>query len=85
MNEQKLPTQFPITSNFYNLLFSGKLGFKEVAEFNSFPTLKIGNLKLEINDERGEETWSVFDHPVIRIFKKVNSHPASYYDQILEI
>jgi hypothetical protein len=81
INHQRLSNQFPLTSNFYNLLFSGKLGFEKVREFNSFPKL----LSLEIDDELAEETWSVFDHPVIRIYKKVKFYPIDYYAQILKI
>jgi hypothetical protein len=81
MNHQRLSNQFPLTSNFYNLLFSGKLGFEKVKEFDSFP--KLGSL--EIDDESAEETWSVFDHPVIRIYKKVKLYPINYYAQILKI
>jgi hypothetical protein len=81
INHQRLANQFPLTSNFYDLLFSEKLGFEKIEEFDSFP--KLGNW--EINDESAEETWSVFDHPVIRIYKKVNFYPINYYAQILKI
>lgn len=80
MNHQRLPNQFPQTAKFYNSLFSGSLGFSEIVELNSFP--KLGSL--EINDEKGEETWSVFDHPVIRIYQKVHPYPINYYAEILE-
>lgn len=61
-NHQRLPNLFPKTAGFYNALFSGKLGFKEIKTFTSFPFF---------SDEQAEETWSVFDHPVIRVFKKI--------------
>jgi len=51
---------YPILNQYYEDLFSGKLGFEKVAEFSS-----------GLNDEQAEETWTVFDHPVIRIYKKV--------------
>ena len=54
--------KYPILNKYYEDLFSGKLGFEKVAEFSS-----------GLNDETAEETWSVFDHPVIRIYKKVKS------------
>ena len=83
MNNQRLPDQFPLTNNFYNLLFSGKLGFSKIKEFNSYPQLVISNKSLVIPDELAEETWSVFDHPVIRIYKKAYAYPANYYEKIL--
>ena len=73
-NHQRLPQEFPQTTKFYNDLFSGKLGFTEIKEINSYPSLEIGSpageWNLEFPDEDAEETWSVFDHPVIRIFQK---------------
>lgn len=44
---------------YYEDLFTGRLGFEKVAEF------KI------LNDEFAEETFTVFDHPVVRIYKKI--------------
>jgi 4-amino-4-deoxy-L-arabinose transferase-like glycosyltransferase len=84
VNHQRLPNLFPKTANFYNALFSGKLGFKQIQEFHSYPMLQIGNLKLEFPDENAEETWSVFDHPVIRIFKKTQQFSIAEYEKILE-
>ena len=54
--------KYPLLNNYYDKLSSGKLGFEKVAEFSS-----------GLNDEKAEETWTVFDHPVIRIYKKVKS------------
>ncbi|KKP61470.1 MAG: hypothetical protein UR54_C0001G0010 [Candidatus Roizmanbacteria bacterium GW2011_GWA2_34_18] len=54
--------KYPLLNDYYNKLFSGKLGFQKVTEFSS-----------GLNDEDAEETWTVFDHPVIRIYKKVKS------------
>lgn len=85
MNHQRLPNLYPKTANFYNSLFSGKLGFKQINEFHSYPMLQIGNLKLEFADETAEETWSVFDHPVIRVFKKIKQLSVGEYAKFLEI
>lgn len=56
---------YPYTSNYYRLLFDNKLGYKLVQEFTSYP--KIGSL--EINDDAAEETFQVYDHPKILVFK----------------
>jgi len=53
--------KYPILNQYYSDLFSEKLGFKKVAEFSA-----------GLNDENSEETWTVFDHPVIRIYKKTS-------------
>jgi len=84
-NHQRLPALYPQTARFYDLLFSGALGFEKIKKFNSFPKLEIGNLKLEIRDEIAEETWSVFDHPVIRIYQKMIPLSKQDYEQILKI
>lgn len=62
---------FPIIGRYYEDLFSGKMGYEKVAEFSSFPKIAVGSMTFfEFPDEEAEETWSVFDHPVIRIYKK---------------
>jgi len=85
MNYQRLPNIYPVTANFYSKLFSGKLGFTQIKEFNSYPMLQFGNWKIEFPDETAEETWSVFDHPVIRIFKKTKQLSIEEYEKFLEI
>lgn len=60
--------KYPITSRYYKLLFSGQLGYIKIAEFTSYP--KIFNF--EINDDTSEETFQVYDHPKVLIFKNQN-------------
>ncbi len=59
--------------NYYQHLFDGSLGFKEIKQFSIF------------NDENAEETWSVFDHPVIRIYQKTNYLPLEKIQKILNV
>lgn len=54
--------KYPLLNDYYEKLFNGKLGYEKVAEFSA-----------GLNDENSEETWTVFDRPVIRIYKKVKS------------
>jgi len=63
---QMLKKEYPLLNDYYEKLFSGKLGFEKVAEFSS-----------GLNDEQAEETWSVFDHLIIRIFKRNSTNPKS--------
>ena len=71
---QMLKQKYPLLNNYYYKLFSGKLGFTKVAEFESYPKICLFNARcLTFKDEQAEETWSVFDHPVIRIYKRVRS------------
>jgi len=65
-------TQYPALAEYYEKLFDGDLGFQKVAEFTSYPRIEFfGKKIIEFPDENAEETWSVFDHPVVRIYKRV--------------
>lgn len=69
---QYLKEKYPLLNDYYDKLFSGRLGFKKVAEFSSYPKITFfGRTLIEFPDENAEETWTVFDHPVIRIYKRV--------------
>lgn len=66
---------YPLLNRFYKDLFNGDSGFVQVAEFSSYPKIQFfGTTLIEFPDENAEETWTVFDHPVIRIYKKVSLH-----------
>jgi len=74
-NHQKLASEFPKTAKYYELLFSGKLGFTETKVFHPFP-------QFQINDEQGEETFTVFDHPTIRIYEKSTPLTKKQYEEL---
>jgi hypothetical protein len=66
-----LVKQYPQLNAYYDGLFSGRAGFTQVAQFSSYPRLELfGHTFFTLVDEQYDETWSVFDHPVIRIYKK---------------
>lgn len=67
---QKYKTCYTKTAHYYQNLFAGKLQFEETARFTSYPKLEIGSWKLEINDEGADESFTVYDHPKVIIFKK---------------
>ncbi len=62
----RLPVRYPLTSRYYRLLFNGKLGFERVKDFTSYPSL----FGIQIPDQSAEESFSVYDHPRVQIFKK---------------
>jgi hypothetical protein len=67
---QYLEETYPQLNEYYKKLFNGELGFTLVKEFSSYPTISLfGKQILTLPDEMAEETWTVFDHPVIRIYK----------------
>jgi len=81
----RLREKYPILSRYYENLFNGNLGFSKVAEFTSFPRLSIMNYQLSINDEDAEETFTVFDHPVVRIYRKIKKLNREDYQRLLNI
>jgi len=62
----RLPLRYPMTSRYYDLLFRGELGFERVAEFTSYPSI----LGIQIPDQSAEESFSIYDHPRVQVFKK---------------
>ncbi|HVZ67475.1 MAG TPA: glycosyltransferase family 39 protein [Patescibacteria group bacterium] len=67
-NCNKYKVCYPLASQYYKALFSGKLPFKLVSEFTSYPTIPFTNIK--IPDDTADESFTVYDHPKIYIFKK---------------
>ena len=64
----KLPWRYPVQIQFYDLLFSGKLGFQQVASFTDYPTVPL--VGWQVNDDSADESFTVYDHPKVLIFKK---------------
>lgn len=62
---------FPTLNDYYEKLYTGQLPFEKVAEFSSYPRIEIfGKVIYQIDDEKAEETWTVFDHPVARFYRR---------------
>jgi len=61
---------------YYQNLFNGSLGFRQINKISP-------DYDLFLNAEDAEETWSVFDHPTIRIYKKVNQLTLEEYEAFL--
>jgi hypothetical protein len=67
----ELKDKFPLMSNFYADLDSGKLGFIKVVQFTSVPQFSIFNFQFSIDDSSAEESFWVYDHPKVEIYKKL--------------
>lgn len=67
-NHLRLPEEYPKTAEFYHQLFSGELGYKKIKEFHPFGPLGRFLLGSDLNSE---ETWTVFDHPTLRLWKRM--------------
>src|SRR5205085_3337739 len=70
----RLPARYPLTIHYYQLLFSGQLGFHLAAEFSNHPNL----FGITLDDSGADESYSVFDHPTARIFVRDNPYPYTY-------
>ncbi len=64
----RLSMRYPKSSRWYTDLEAGVLGFRKVAVFSSYPALGA----FTIPDDSMEETFTVFDHPTITIYKRNN-------------
>ena len=67
----RLPDRYPLTIHYYQLLFSGQLGFHLAVTFENHPHL----FGITLNDSNADESYSVFDHPTARIFVRDNPYP----------
>ncbi len=69
-NCQKLPQGrcYTQTADYYKKLFGGLLGFQKVAEFTSYPTIPL--LNISIDDQTADESFTVYDHPKVMLFKR---------------
>jgi hypothetical protein len=67
----RLPFRYPLTIHYYQLLFSGQLGFHLAVQFENRPNL----LGLTLDDSNADESYSVFDHPTARIFVRDDPYP----------
>lgn len=74
-----LPEKYPITSRYYRLLFSGRLGYQKVAQFTSYPRI----FGIEFNDDGSEESFQVYDHPKVLIFKNEGKYSPELIKSIL--
>lgn len=63
----RVPGKYPTTWKLLRHLFAGELGYKLVADFTSRPSL----FGVEIKTELADESFSVYDHPKVLVFRNV--------------
>ncbi len=75
----RTPWRYPLTRRYYELLFSGALGFRLERSFTSYP--RLGSF--EIRDDDAEEAFTVYDHPHVLIFKKTEAFSREHVAELL--
>ena len=75
----ELPQRYPMTIRYYELMFGEQLGFVNTADFTSPPRL----LGLTFPDHDADESWSLYDHPRVRIFAKQRELSDAEFDALL--
>lgn len=76
----RVPDAYPLTAEYYHLLFSGALGFDLAAEFGRAP----GVGRFRQSTIRAEEVLSVYDHPPVWVFLKGDRFDPGLARQLLE-
>lgn len=67
----EVPQRYPTTSQFYKSMLENKKGYTLIKEFNSYPSLRYLGIPIDFPDQWAEEAFTVYDHPLVMIFKKV--------------
>lgn len=82
--QSRIPMRWPVTNAYYDALFSGELGFELEQVFQE--TFQIGDLKISdqnlpfydtpawFNEFEPEEAFTVYDHPVVMLFRKTEAY-----------
>jgi hypothetical protein len=76
-----LADRFPLSAAYYRLLSSGALCFERAyRDQRGYPVLGR-----KVNDQSAQETWSVYDHPTVEIYRKIACFDAKRVEaQLME-
>lgn len=64
------PEKYPMASAFYAKMLKGKGSYSLVKEFSSYPSLRYLGIPIDFPDQWSEEAFTVYDHPLVYVFKK---------------
>ena len=75
----RLPNFYPVATRYYDLLQSDKLNFRQVLQFQQHPQLG----PIDVHDYPADESFHVYDHPDVRIYKRVSTITPSQVAALL--
>jgi YYY domain-containing protein len=74
----ELPQRYPMTNLYYDAMWDGRLGFELAQEVVSPPQL----LGFAFDDRHADESFSLYDHPQVSIFRKVRDLSDAEFDAL---
>ncbi|MER2598071.1 MAG: DUF2298 domain-containing protein [Caldilineales bacterium] len=74
-----LPERYPMTTRYYQLMAEGKLGYELALKQVNHPTL----FGVSFNDERADESFTLYDHPTVLVYRKVRDLSDAEWDALL--
>ncbi|MBE7557222.1 MAG: glycosyltransferase family 39 protein [Anaerolineales bacterium] len=75
----RLPERYPMSTRYYEALFSGALGFEQIYSVETPPRLG----PFTIDDQSADESFTVYDHPRPILFKKTRQLSVEEWDALL--
>jgi hypothetical protein len=64
-----VPDKYPRMTTYYDDLFANKTAYKFMKRYSSYPSLRYLGIPLDFPDQWADETFTVYDHPEVNIFK----------------
>jgi hypothetical protein len=65
-----VPEHYPLMTQYYNHLFNDQTDYHLVAEFTAYPALVYLGIPLSLPDQWADESFTVYDHPKVMIYKR---------------
>ncbi|MFZ2489001.1 MAG: DUF2298 domain-containing protein [Anaerolineae bacterium] len=74
-----LPARYPMTNRYYQLMADGKLGYELALKQVNHPNL----FGIDINDEHADESFTLYDHPTVLVYRKVRDLSDAEWNALL--
>lgn len=76
----ELPRRYPMTIRYYEGMWSGELGYELALDVSTPPKL----FGFTFEDRGADESWSLYDHPQVTIFRKVRDLSDAEFDAVFD-